>query len=152
MFAETMAAAALIKSAVDGVKASINTAKDISDIASDIDKLFAGQQQVQREKQKKQSSLLGISSVASDIIDEKLAREAEQEIKTLVNMRFGSNTWARIISERSRRMAAFKEAEKAEARKRADRAESIIITVAIIVGLVIVAGGFAGAYWWHHNQ
>ena len=52
MFAETMAAAALIKSAVDGVKASINTAKDISDIAGDIDKLFAGQQQVQREKQK----------------------------------------------------------------------------------------------------
>ncbi len=151
MFAETMAAAALIKSAVDGVKASINTAKDISDIAGDIDKLFAGQQQVQREKQKKQSSLLGISSVASDIIDEKLAREAEQEIKTLVNMRFGSNTWARIVAERSRRIAAFKEAEREAARKKAERVENIILTVAIIVGLVVVIGGFAAAYWWHNH-
>tara|TARA_B100000035_G_scaffold32133_1_gene24481 strand:- start:336 stop:776 length:441 start_codon:yes stop_codon:yes gene_type:complete len=146
-----MAAAALIKSAVDGVKASINTAKDISDIAGDIDKLFAGQQQVQREKQKKQSSLLGISSVASDIIDEKLAREAEQEIKTLVNMRFGSNTWARIVAERSRRIAAFKEAEREAARKKAERVENIILTVAIIVGLVVVIGGFAAAYWWHNH-
>ena len=70
------------------------------------------------KSKKKQSSLLGISSVASDIIDEKLAREAEQEIKTLVNMRFGSNTWARIVAERSRRIAAFKEAEEAQLVKR----------------------------------
>ena len=151
MFAETMAAAALIKSAVDGVKASINTAKDISDIAGDIDKLFAGQQQVQREKQKKNNSLLGISSVASDIIDEKLAREAEQEIKNLVNLRFGSNTWSRIVAERSKRIAAFKEAERLAARKRAERVETIIIVAAIFVGVVILVGGFGAAYYFHNR-
>ena len=68
-----------------------------------------------------------------------------------MNMRFGSNTWARIVAERSRRIAAFKEAEREAARKKAERVENIILTVAIIVGLVVVIGGFAAAYWWHNH-
>ena len=37
MFAETLAGIALVKSAVDGIKSAISTAKDISEIADDID-------------------------------------------------------------------------------------------------------------------
>lgn len=37
MFAETLAGIALVKSAVDGIKSVIGTARDISAIADDID-------------------------------------------------------------------------------------------------------------------
>ena len=46
MFAETLAGIALVKSAVDGIKSAIGTAKDISEFADDIDKLFTGAQQL----------------------------------------------------------------------------------------------------------
>ena len=49
MFAETLAGIALVKSAVDGIKSAIGTARDISEIADDIDKLFTGEQQIQRK-------------------------------------------------------------------------------------------------------
>ena len=35
MFAETLAGIALVKSAVDGIKSAIGTARDISEIADD---------------------------------------------------------------------------------------------------------------------
>ena len=50
MFAETLAGIALVKSAVDGIKSAIGTARDISEIADDIDKLFTGEQQIQKKK------------------------------------------------------------------------------------------------------
>jgi hypothetical protein len=43
MIAETMAGIALVKGAVDGIKSIINTANDVSDIASYVDKLFEGE-------------------------------------------------------------------------------------------------------------
>ena len=54
MFAETLAGIALVKSAVDGIKSAISTAKDISEIADDIDKLFTGEQQIQKKKQQEE--------------------------------------------------------------------------------------------------
>ena len=49
MFAETLGGIALVKSAVDGIKSAISTAKDTSEIADDIDKLFTGEQQIQKK-------------------------------------------------------------------------------------------------------
>ena len=43
MFAETLAGIALFKSAVDSIKSAIGTARDISEIAEDIDKFFTGE-------------------------------------------------------------------------------------------------------------
>ena len=54
MFAETFAGIALVKSAVDGFKSAIGTATDISEIDDDIDKLFTGEQQIQKNKQQQQ--------------------------------------------------------------------------------------------------
>ena len=63
MFAETLAGIALVKSAVDGIKSAISTAKDISEIADDIDKLFTGEQQIQRKNRRGPAthSLSGLS-------------------------------------------------------------------------------------------
>ena len=43
MFAKTLAGIALVKSAVNGINGAISTAKDISEIADDINKPFTGE-------------------------------------------------------------------------------------------------------------
>ena len=104
MFAETLAGIALVKSAVDGIKSAISTAKDISEIAGDIDKLFTGEQQIQKNKQKRSSNPFTVGSVARETIEAKLAAEHRQQIATLIDLRFGHGTWQLIINERANRL------------------------------------------------
>lgn len=104
MFAETLAGIALVKSAVDGIKGAILTAKDISEIAGDIDKLFTGEQQIQKNKQKRSSNPFTVGSVARETIEAKLAAEHRQQIATLIDLRFGHGTWQLIINERANRL------------------------------------------------
>ena len=104
MFAETLAGIALVKSAVNGIKGAISTAKDISEIAGDIDKLFAGEQQIQKNKQKRSSNPFTVGSVARETIEAKLAAEHRQQIATLIDLRFGHGTWQLIINERANRL------------------------------------------------
>ena len=104
MFAETLAGVALVGSAVDGIKGAISTAKDISEIAGDIDKLFTGEQQIQKNKQKRSSNPFTVGSVARETIEAKLAAEHRQQIATLIDLRFGHGTWQLIINERANRL------------------------------------------------
>ena len=100
MIGEVLAGAALIKSSVTAIKGAIGTAKDVGEIAGFIDQVFLGQQQVKKAQEESNT----LNSVAKDMIDAELAREATQQLKLLVNMRFGSGTWERIEKERSRRV------------------------------------------------
>ena len=79
-FAETLAGVALVKSAVDGIKSAIGTAKDISEFADDIDKLFTGAQRIQRKRIKEQNDPFSVGSVARETIDAKLAQEQVYEV------------------------------------------------------------------------
>ena len=99
-----MAGIALVGSAVNGIKGAISTAKDISEIADDIDKLFTGEQHLQKTKQKRSSNPFSVGSVARETIDAKLAAEHRQEIATLIDRRFGYGTWQSIINERANRL------------------------------------------------
>jgi len=102
--AEALAGAALIKAAVDGIKSAIGTAKDVSSIASEIDALFKGNDEVQKKASKKSGISLGeqfgVDTVAKEIIDQRLAAEALREVAAMVDMRFGHGTWASILAER----------------------------------------------------
>ena len=82
MFAETLAGIALVKSAVDGIKGAIGTAKDVGEIADFLDQLFVGEQQIQKKKSKKANDPFSVGSVARETIDAKLAAEHRQEIAT----------------------------------------------------------------------
>lgn len=122
MIAETLAGIALVKSAVDGIKSAINTANDVGEIAGYIDQLFEGEKQVQ-QKRAKNSKLglgdqFGVSTIASEVIDARLAQEKMQEMRNLVDLRFGPGTWQGIVDERARRIQAAKEAAAEERRKK----------------------------------
>lgn len=147
MIAETLAGIALVKSAVDGIKSAIGTAKDIGEIAGYVDHLFEGEKQIQHQRAKKSGisvgDQFGIKSVAQEVIDAKLAQEKMAEMKQLIDMRFGHGTWQGIIDERAKRIQEAKEAElkaKREARiAHEEMMHNIKVTsiVSIIVGSLI---------------
>jgi hypothetical protein len=87
MIAETLAGIALVKQSVDFIKSQINTAKDIGEITGAVEGLFRGQDEVEKARNKKAGvsvgDQLGIKTVAQEVIDAKLAKEAEAEARRI---------------------------------------------------------------------
>ena len=134
---------ALVQKSVDFIKSNIDTANSISDIASAIDGLFAGEKQVQQERFGSKGILGQTKDAAHSVIDAKLALEPMREMQTLVDNRFGYGTWRQIIAERQKRLREEKERiaeQKRIARKRAqERREMMIIVTSIFGGLTLFA-------------
>ena len=146
MIAETLAGIALVKSAVDGIKSTINTANDIGEIAKHIDNLLEGEKQTQQQRSKKSGSSIGdqfgIQSVAQEVIDARLAQEKVQEMRTLVDLRFGPGTWQGIMDERAKRIREAKEAAEQAKREAMLRQQEMMdsIKLAASIGLMVAAG------------
>ena len=146
MIAETLAGIALVKSAVDGIKSTINTANDIGEIAKYVDNLLEGEKQVQQQRARKSGlglgDQLGIESVAQEVIDARIAQEKVNEMRTLGDLRFGPGTWQSIVDLRNKRIKELKEA-KAKARREAIRRQQEMmesIKLAAGVGVVMAVG------------
>ena len=145
---------ALVKQATSFIKDNINTVNDISGIAKQIDQMFEGQQQINKERSKQANSTaneLGLSNVADSIINAKLAQERIAEIRTLVNYRFpvssGPSTWDQILLERKRRIEERKQAiQKAKAKKLKQQKEMYdmirmgFIVLAVITFMAVAIG------------
>jgi len=137
-----MAGIALVKSAVEGIKSAINTAKDIGEIASHVDNLLEGEKQVQQKRAKSSGvggigDQLGLKSVAQEVIDARLAQEKINEMRTMIDMRFGPGTWQSIVDERAKRIQQIKEAEKQAKKEALLKQEELIENVKI--GAVVVS-------------
>jgi hypothetical protein len=145
--AEILAGIALVKSSVDFIKSNIQTAQDIGDIAGAIDGLFKGTEEVQKKRGKKSGMGLkdqfGIQSVAQEMIDAKLAEEKMQEMRNLVDMRFGPGTWQKILDERQKRIAEAREAQRIAAIKKRQEEEEFweMIKMVMIVAFCAIVGG-----------
>jgi hypothetical protein len=145
MIAETLAGIALVKSAVEGIKSAINTAKDIGEIASHVDNLLEGEKQIQQQRSKKSgmgiSDQLGIKNVAQEVIDAKLAQEQIQEMRNLIDMRFGPGTWQSIVDLRAKRIQEAKEAAAAARKQKLKEQKEFlenIKAVGISIGVIII--------------
>tara|TARA_R110000796_G_scaffold137417_4_gene253510 strand:- start:165 stop:632 length:468 start_codon:yes stop_codon:yes gene_type:complete len=140
MFAEVITGIALVNKSVDFIKNNISTARDIGQIAKQIDDLFEGKTQLDKKRSKRTgmsiSEQFGVKSVATEIIDAKLAAEQLEEVGIMVDNRFGYGTWRGIIAERNKRIADAKEAAKAEAKEKAEKMQELttIITVVACMG------------------
>ena len=119
--AEVLAGISLVKASVEFIKSNIDTAKDVGEIASAVDDLFRGKDEVEKKRSSKAGisvgDQLGIKSVAQEVIDARLAQEAMQEMKNMINMRFGPDTWQSIVDLRAKRIQ--EEKERAAAARRA---------------------------------
>ena len=134
---------ALVKKSVDFIKQNIETCNDISDIIGHIDKAMTGEQQVIKKRDQSGADPFAIGTVAQEIIDAKLAREQINEIRTLVNYRFGPGTWEFILQERKKRIdaqkQAIKEARAAKLKKQQQIAEYIRIGLIVSVTIAFIA-------------
>ena len=142
--AEVLTGIALVQQSVKFIKENINTAKDLGTIAGQIDNLLAGEKQVQEQRAKKSGVSLGdqfgINTVAQEVIDARLAQEKVQEMRTLVDLRFGPGTWQSIVDERAKRIQQAKEQAAAERRKRMQEAKEFEETMqqVVLIGAVIL--------------
>ena len=139
-----MAGITLVKASVDGIKKAINTCNDIGDIAKYIDGLFEGEQQIQKKRSKAQKDPFAVNTIAEETINAKLAQEHMQEMKNLINMRFGPGVWEGIIAERAKRIQQAKEAERQARLEKIRRHREIVHNVeiggAVFVACVVFIG------------
>ena len=147
MIAEVLTGIALVQKSVEFIKSNLETAKDISSLASSIDDLFTGEKQVQQARAKKSGTGIGdqfgVDTVAKEIIDGRIAAENLAEVARLVDFRFGHGTWAGIIAERAKRIQEAKELAAAARRKKIQEAkefEESIKQFALISGIVLMVG------------
>lgn len=140
-----LAGIALVKASVDGIKSAIGSANDIGEIAGYVDKLLQGRDQANADKRKASSDPFSIKSIAEETINAKLAEEHLDEMRQLIDHRFGFGTWSSIIAERAKRIQEAKEAEKEMQRQRMKQREEITETVTIggtvMIGLVAAVVG-----------
>tara|TARA_R100000808_G_scaffold3673_1_gene12790 strand:+ start:135 stop:872 length:738 start_codon:yes stop_codon:yes gene_type:complete len=141
--AEILTGIALVQKSVDFIKSNISTANDIKDIAKQIDGFFLGEEQMNKGQGKGLglAQQFGIESTASDFIDRKLLEEKRNELKQLINMRFGPTAWDQILAERSAKINQAKEAQKLqriEARQKQKEIIDSLQTMGIVFCVIAV--------------
>jgi hypothetical protein len=146
----TLAGIALVQKSVEFIKSNISTVNDIKDIASAVDGMFSGEQQIQQKRYGNKSIIGQTKDAASTVIDAKLAQEQMYEMKKLINYRFGHGTWEQIVAERAKRIREEKEAiaeQKRIARKKQkDFEDMIMIGGSIFIGVAIFFGVTIGIF------
>ena len=157
---EILTGIALVQKSVSFIKDNISTVNDISGIAKQIDGFFTGSDQMNKGKGKGMSIAEQFGSVensANDYINMKLLEEQRQELKNIINLRFGPTAWDEIITERANRISEAKEAsrlERIEARQRQKEFLDTLQTVGIIfcviavivIGFVVTFRAYADGY------
>ena len=149
--AEVLTGIALVKKSVDFIKENISTVQDIQGIAKQIDGFFEGEAQMNKKGGKVGiKEQFGIESTANDFIDRKLLEEKRNELKMIINMRFGPTAWDQIIKERADRINEAKEAErlrKVEARQKQNEIIDVLQTMGIVFCVIAVLGIIAALYF-----
>jgi len=138
---------ALVKQSVDFIKSNIATVQDIGQIAGVINNALDGEKQIQKSRFGDKSLIGQSKDAANAVIDAKLAQENLEELKILVDNRFGYGTWREIVETRARMIREEREAEqrakylKDKARKETmDMIFKGITILAIVAAVVLVAG------------
>ena len=153
MVAEVLAGIALVKQSVDFIKSNINTVKDIGEIGTQLENLLDGNAQVQKAKVERGNSVsdqLGIKSVAKEVIDAKLAAEQMEEMRELIDARFGWGTWKEIVALRQQRIKEEKERleelRREALKKQAEFQEKLMIAIPLGVTVLGLIGIFVYMY------
>jgi len=140
MIAESMAAFALVKGAVDAVKSAVDTANDVQGISSGLDALFHHRDAAARELKKKEKTAkpksklhkffskktgedeedeLSVGAVAAMVLEQKKIDRDILNLGIRIDNKFGEGTWDEIIQTRDNlleeRKATRKKAREAAA-------------------------------------
>ena len=104
-----------------------------------------GRDEANKAKRDASNDPFSVKSIAEETINAKLAEEHLDEMRSLIDMRFGHGTWAGIINERAKRIREAKEAEeeaKREKMKKKLEFEQMVetsVTAFLALGFMAVA-------------
>lgn len=138
-----LAAVSAASSAISFIKERINDAQSVTEISGQISTLFSAQQKLNEERNK-QASVGDISFKGSidAVLEAKKLQEQMHEIRTLINLRFGPNTWQEIVDHHNQALRAQKEARQAAMREKARQSqefEETLKAVALTIFVIAVA-------------
>ena len=138
-----VAAVAAASNAIAFIKARINDVQSVADISQQIGTLFDCQKKLNEERNK-QASVGDISFKSSidAVLESKKLQEQMNEIRTMINLRFGPDTWQEIVDLHNKKLREQKEAQakaRREAIRKAKEFEETLKTVLIITGVIGVA-------------
>ena len=177
MVVEVLAGIALVSSAVKGIKSSIETAKDIKDIAGSIDDLLTGVEQIDKKAKviqkkgragqwqnflrmkfssvKETGDGTSIQEIAAEVIEQKHAERELWQMQLLINKKFGANTWNDIVIMRQQRIEELEKKRhrlrylaREKAAKTAKMWRKIFKEGLNILILLAVLGGGAYVFWY----
>lgn len=151
--AEILTGISLVKASADFIRNHVAVAKDISSLASSIDDLFRGESEVNKAANKKSGvgiiDQFGVESVAQEYVNRKLKDEQIAEVKNLLNLRFGPNTWSEILTERQQRIQAAREqrikANKAALARHNEMMDNVKVGLLVFFIITIAIGLFLWA-------
>ena len=178
MIAESLAAFALVKGAVDAVKSAVDTAQDVQGISAGLDALFHHRDAAARELEKKdkptipKSKLhnfiskktgedtedeLSVGAVAAMVLEQKKIDRDILNLGIRIDNKFGEGTWDEILVTRKALLEERK--EKRKKAKEAAAAQALedeafydkIIRCIIEAGKLIaifIGVGISGAVIW----
>ena len=137
-----IAAVTAASNAIAFIKARINDAQSVADISQQIGTLFDCQKKLNEERNK-QAGVGDIKFQTSmdAVLEAKKLQEQMQEIKTMINLRFGPDTWNEIVNHHNQKLREQKEAQKKarqEAARRAKEIEETIKTTLLVAGIIAV--------------
>lgn len=138
-----IAAVTAASNAIAFIKARINDVQSVADISQQIGTLFDCQKKLNDERNKQAGvGDIKFKSSIDAVLEAKKLQEQMQEIKTMINMRFGPDTWQEIVDLHNKKLREQKEAQaqaRREAVRKAAEFEETLKTVLIITGVIGVA-------------
>ena len=164
MVVDVLTGLALINTAVKVVSKSIRTAKDISELADQIDNIQLGKQQLEESDHPiinrwdkllhktlgKTGDRFSLGQIAKETISQKLAFEQEIRCKAMINSRFGQSTWDDILEERRNRIAEHQLKEKKLKQEKTKSMEKLFKVLEYIAGIIVIGLAIAGAVAYIH--
>lgn len=137
-----VAAVTAASNAIAFIKARINDAQSVADISTQIGTLFDCQKKLNEERNK-QASVGDISFKSSidAVLEAKKLQEEMNTIRTMINLRFGPDTWQEIVDLHNKKLREQKEAQKAarrEAARKAKEFEETVKATLLVAGIIFL--------------
>ncbi len=178
VIAEAVAIVGGLKAATSACKTAINTAKDISEIATHLNTIFnhkeAAEKRLKAIPQKKSKKLLSffsrktgedeeddtsIASAMNAVVQQKILDREILNLSIKINNKFGAGTWQAIVKEREKRVNAKRERDRKSkelANKKAKASSAmwrkIVVESGKVIILILVVGVFYLYLSWAYNK
>ena len=153
---ETISAVMMVKSAMEGISAALDTTKDITGLYKGIDALFHGRDAMSKEGDADEEDL-SVEAIAKAVLYRKSLDRKIQNLGIRIDNKFGRGTWDEIVATREERVKARDERLKVEKvrqgieKERRDEIRATIIKVlkegATLLAVVIILGLIGWFIW-----